>query len=174
MRSSQIVEGRVAPAADPHTEIIFQRQLDRLSCLVSRNVAAQTDVLGRLALSDKLKVDVGHPRLGKLFRQCGDLVLVLARQYDFDAADRGRRYDFGSDHVSAHHSGTHSNHHRMKGSRMHHGYFASKLNSNDVVPFTTSVTSCTFSPRIGCQALMRCVPVGRSLIVKVPSSPVIA
>jgi len=34
-------------------------------------------------------------------------------------------------------------------------YFALKRNPNDTVPFAATITSCTFSPRIGCQALMR-------------------
>ena len=159
---------------NPHPEVVLQGQPDRFSRLVGRNFSAQADILWRLPLSEKLKVDVGHPRLDKFFRQCGNLVLVLARQYDFDTTDRRRRYDFGSDRVRPHHAGTNGNHHQMNGSRTHRGYFASKLNPNEVVPFAATVTLCSFSPKVGCQALIRYVPAGRSLIVKAPSDPVIA
>ena len=158
---------------DTYTQIVFQRQPNDFSRLVSRNFSAQTDVLRRLPLSEKLEVDIRHPRLGKLICQCGHLILVLARQYDFDTTDQGRRYDFGSDDVSRHHTGTHSNHH-MEVSRKHHGYFALKLKPNDVEPFAATVTLCSFSPRVGCQALIRYVPAGRSLISKLPSRSVIA
>jgi hypothetical protein len=102
-----------------HTEVIFQRQSNCFSCLVSRNFAAQTDVLRGLPSSDKLKVDVCHPRLGKLFLQCGHLVLILAPQYDFYTADGGRRCDFGGDCVSRHHTGTQSSEYYMTISQEH-------------------------------------------------------
>ena len=159
---------------NPHTEVILQRQPNRFSRLVGRNVSAQADILRRLSLSEKLKMDVGHPRLNKFFRQCGDLTFIMARQYNFNTADRGCRYTFGNDRVSTHHTGTHSHHCRKKVSRIRHGYFASKLNFNDAMLFAATVTLCSFSPKVGCQALIRYVPDGRSLIEKIPSRPVIA
>jgi hypothetical protein len=139
---------------DTYAQIVFQRQPNDFSRLVSRNFSTQADVLRRLSLCEKLEVDIRHSRLGKLICQCGHLMLVLARQYDFDTTDHGRRYDFGCDRVSRHHTGTNSNHY-LKASKIHYGYFASKLNPNDVVPFAATVTLCSFSPRVGCQALIR-------------------
>jgi len=34
-------------------------------------------------------------------------------------------------------------------------YFALNVNPTEAVPFAATVTSCTCSPRIGCQALIR-------------------
>src|SRR5207344_2087427 len=119
---------------DTDTRIVFECQPYDFSRLVSRDFSSKTDVLRRLSHSGKLKVDIRHPRFGKLICQRGHLVLVLACQYDFDTADCGRRFDFGSDHLSPHHTGTHGKHHDMKVPWKQHGYLASKLNPSDVVP----------------------------------------